>query len=74
MLDYEFYYGHSLKTFSEYKDAYESKYEARSMCSRFFVLKVKSVFVRTNISDEEKFNEIRAMNDAFNDSFPPDEA
>ncbi|AIQ17044.1 hypothetical protein H70357_10515 [Paenibacillus sp. FSL H7-0357] len=70
MMDYEFYYRHNLNTFGEYKDAYKNKFEARSMSSRFFVLKVNRIFERTETSDEEKLTEIRAMNDAFNDSFP----
>ncbi|ETT45246.1 hypothetical protein C162_21958 [Paenibacillus sp. FSL R7-269] len=70
MLDYDFYYGHSLNTFSEYKDAYKNIFEARSMSSSFFVFMVKSIFERTGTSDEEKLTEIRAMNDAFDNSFP----
>lgn len=70
MLDYELYYRISLNTFSEYKNSYKNKFEARSMSRSFFVLKVKSIFERTETSDEEKLTEIRAMNDAFNDTFP----
>ncbi|WP_379142307.1 hypothetical protein [Paenibacillus sp. sgz500992] len=70
MLDYDFHYKQNLELFKKYKDEFEFEFQAQDMCRRFYVSMVNNVLMRTFQPDEEKLIEIKAINDALNDSFP----
>lgn len=74
-MDYEYYYKIYEGFFTSNKSERDDLWYASCYCGRLMATFINSIFkIHDHKSESEKLMEIKAMNDAYQNTFPPDEA
>lgn len=74
MFDYESYYNSYFEIFTREKASREDLWYSSCYCGKLLTVFLKSILEKNYDSDSEKFEAIKALNDAYQNTFPPDEA
>lgn len=73
-MDYERYYKSYFEIFMREKASREDFWYSSCYCGKLVTVFLGSIFNKDYDSDTEKFEQIKALNDAYQNTFPPDEA
>jgi hypothetical protein len=69
MLDYEHRYKEFSEVFIRFKEN-KDKHIAKDLASRFYISYSNSILRRASNNDSENINELKSLNNAYNDNFP----
>ncbi|AIQ26939.1 hypothetical protein P40081_28640 [Paenibacillus sp. FSL P4-0081] len=74
MSDYERYYNSYFEIFTREKESREDLWYASCYCGKLLASFLRNILIKNYDSESEKFEQIKALNDAYQKTFPPDEA